>query len=342
MYTYKDKNRKYYQYADGIPYIKNKNLFAGGSQMNPWTKLAIKDAGGEGWENNISEGYANILTDNYKNSKNSFGIAKKWNPFSKGNLQTGIGKGLMVGAANAVGGVAENLLSGGKSSGAGKTISNIGGTVGSAVGTFNPVAGAIITGASKIIGGFTNGMWGNNAADLAKYDSEMNKANSTKIGYGDTNSVMSQISSLPNIDSNIKRKSFGWANGSTYRNYVEGMNQATSFQDRSIGLAANNTTDAEIENYERNYAAEGGQLEMNTTINTSSPIGYSLMHDYMMTKQPAQNYTGQNAPTKSMFNTNLFSTKFADGGNMSTGDVIDISEEEYNRLKALGYEFEEQ
>lgn len=94
---------------------KNGNLFAYAGQMDNWTSLANADKSNNPWN------YADDVdvTEQYMNStgNNWFGLSKKDNPFSKGNMagglgamaKTGIGKGIL-GAAGEIG---YNLLSDG-------------------------------------------------------------------------------------------------------------------------------------------------------------------------------------------------------------------------------------
>ena len=231
-----------------------------------WGGLAIADRQANPWN------YANDLdiTQQYKQSTNAFGISKIDNPFSKGNIQGGLGAmvktpigGSLVGAlGSTVGKIGGNLIGGGLQSGAGNAISNIGGTIGSALSTVNPVLGGIVSVGSGLIGGLTNRLFGMKV-DQAK----LNAANQGTAAYNNFQSDASTLDDIfgPTAQENVQNAYTGglFSSGKARRKNAELRRQrieARQLAFRSIDNNLYNLTDDQMNNALANYTAYGGSL----------------------------------------------------------------------------------
>ena len=224
---------------------------------NPWASLAA------------TKGYSNV--DDYTKSTNFFGLSKLNNPFSKGNIAGGIGAmaktplggmGLMVGS-QVVGGLARKALSDGFSTGIGDGLANYGSMVGSAIGTVNPLAGAVATLGSNVLGGAWNHTFGmkTNKDALNNYNNALASWNN----YTSNANSYDQIQGPENFSfQNIYKG--GWARGhdarQKNRNALANFNAAKDFAYRSMDNNIYNIGQNTIEDYMRGYgAALGGSLK---------------------------------------------------------------------------------
>lgn len=138
---------------------------------------------------------------------NGNGLSLK-NTFSGQNL-TDIAKGGIGALGSVVGQVGGNLIGGGLSSGAGNTISSIGGTVGSAISSVNPLLGGIVSVGSGLIGGLTNRMFGSklNQENINQVKGNISSTANTSFG-GSADDLMSQLSGASMLG-NINRSDIG-------------------------------------------------------------------------------------------------------------------------------------
>lgn len=132
----------------GFPNLGGLFNFGMGNKKNAWDSV-YKTHGA---------GFSSL--DAYKNSTNKFGITKANNPFSKGNLQSGASAALLSAAGSMANTYANKWISNGYKDKVGQGITTVGGTVGNLVGQFNPVAGAIISAGSGVLGGLTQRAFG--------------------------------------------------------------------------------------------------------------------------------------------------------------------------------------
>ena len=296
------------------------NIFEDGGNLLGFDRAASKAYGA----NYGDDGYT--LND-YMGSKNTFGISKADNPFSKGNLNnvfSSAGAGsLLKGAAgtigSAVGNIGGKLISGGLHSGAGSAISNVGGAVGGALSTVNPLLGGIVSAASGIIGGGVNALFG------TKVNQE--RLNAANEGTNYLNGFKSDATSFddiqgPNAVSSVQDAykggvfKKGWARKKNAELQAQ-RTAAESWANRSVDNNIDNIADTQMDNLMANYAAFGGPL------GNSGAIDYGFMNDYFTAKNKA-------IGVKDKMNNNIFGslaspTFFALGGDMQTNgaDFID-------------------
>lgn len=114
--------------------------------------------------------------------------------FSKDNLGN-MAKSSLGSIGTAVGQIGGGLIGGGLQSGAGSTISNIGGSLGNLVSTINPLVGGIISAGTGLIGGLTNRMFGSklNQENINQVKGNISSTANTSFG-GNADDLMSQLS----------------------------------------------------------------------------------------------------------------------------------------------------
>ena len=239
------------------------------------------------------------------------GIGDKLGGIMGGGQLAGTPMGGLVGSlGSAIGGIAGNAIAGGLQSDAGNAISGIGSTIGGAVGAVNPVFGAAIGVGSQLVGGLVNAAFG------TKVDEAKLKA--AKEGTAAYNNFTSNASSFddisgPESQANVQDAySGGWFSSSKARRKNEELKrqraEARSWADRSVTNNIYNLASDQLNDALANYAAFGGPLKnvFARTPNTTFAFGGDMQ---------------------------------AYGADYSVGKVYNVSNEEANRLKAMGYEF---
>ena len=141
-----------------------------------------------------------ILTNN-----NGFSLG---NIFSKANLGS-MAKSSLGSIGTAVGQIGGGLIGGGLQSGAGNTISNIGGSLGGLVSTVNPLLGGIVSAGTGLIGGLTNRMFGSklNQENINQVKGNIYSTANTSFG-GSADNLMSQLSNVSMVG-DINRRDIG-------------------------------------------------------------------------------------------------------------------------------------
>ena len=221
------------------------------------------------------------ITDDYPVNKYGLGSAIN-NAFSNAFSQEGLndlakaGIGALGSTAGQLGG---GLIAGGKSSGVGSAIGNIGGTLGSAIGAVNPVLGGIVGAGSGLLGGAFNAVLGSklNKKRIAQAENEINAANNFNASASNFDDLSQQIANSPVI-ANFSQKdigSDGWFSNKAKNKYNDLLAQkefADSWVSRSIENNANNIQQQQMNNLLQNYAAYGGLLDMNNQYSDGGKI----------------------------------------------------------------------
>ena len=164
--------------------------------------INLYDKGGdtENTEDTEESTLLDILTND-----NRFSLG---NTFSKANLGS-MAKSSLGSIGTAVGQIGGGLISGGLQSGAGNTISNIGGSLGGLVSTVNPLVGGIISAGTGLIGGLTNRMFGSKLNQNNINQVKGNISSTANISFGGSaDDLMSQLSNASMIG-NINRSDIG-------------------------------------------------------------------------------------------------------------------------------------
>ena len=158
--------------------------------------INLYDEGGDTKESTLLD----ILTNG-----NGFSLG---NTFNKANLGS-MAKSSLGSIGTAVGQIGGGLIGGGLQSGAGNTISNIGGSLGGLVSTVNPLVGGIISAGTGLIGGLTNRMFGSklNKENINQVKGNIYSTANTSFG-GNADDLMSQLSDASMLG-DINRRDIG-------------------------------------------------------------------------------------------------------------------------------------
>ena len=221
------------------------------------------------------------FSNDYPINEYGFGSALK-NAFSGAFNQGGLNSIANVGIGSlgsTIGKIGGDLIAGGKSSGVGNAISNIGGTLGSAIGAANPVAGAVVGAASGVLGGITNAAFGSklNEERIAQAENEINAANSFNANANNFDDLTQQLSTQP-IIAEFNQKdigSDGWFSNKAedkYNSLLAQKQQAEAWVNRSVNNNVTNLQQQQMNNLLQNYAAYGGLLDMDNQYSDGGKI----------------------------------------------------------------------
>lgn len=219
---------------------------------------------------------------NYGNMLTAIG-AKGTSLNSTGSFGAGsVGGDLLNMGAGLVGGLANNVISGGLNSGAGSAVSSLGSTVGGIVRKANPFLGAAITVGSNIFGGGINALFGESVDEEA-----LKAANEGTVQLNNFTSNAGSFDEVkgPEAVANVKDVyKGGLFNDVSGKNeeLKEQRRQARSWADRSIGNNVHNLIASQTGDLLSNYSAFGGPLE---SYDMDGAIGYGFMSDYLNTKR---------------------------------------------------------
>lgn len=187
------------------------------------------------------------------------------NLFTNKNIGTMAKKGLST-IGTAVGQIGGGLIGGGLQSGAGNTISNIGGSLGGLVSTVNPLVGSIISAGTGLIGGLTNRMFGSklNKENINQVKGNISSTANTSFG-GSADDLMSKLSGASMLG-DINRRDIGkdgWFSHKAKRLTNQLREQAEAANTRLYGnfnQAANVTNENQFLQGMYNVGALGGPL----------------------------------------------------------------------------------
>lgn len=187
------------------------------------------------------------------------------NTFSKANLGS-MAKSSLGSIGTAVGQIGGGLIGGGLQSGAGNTISNIGGSLGGLVSTVNPLVGGIISAGTGLIGGLTNRIFGSklNKENINQVKGNISSTANTSFG-GSADDLMSQLSNASMLG-DINRRDIGkdgWFSHKAKRLTNQLREQAEAANTRLYGnfnQAADVTNENQFLQGMYNVGAFGGPL----------------------------------------------------------------------------------
>ena len=215
--------------------------------------INLYDDGGDTKESTLLD----VLTNS-----NGFNLG---NTFSKANLGS-MAKNSLGSIGTAVGQIGGGLIGGGLQSGAGNTISNIGGSLGGLVSTVNPLVGGIISAGTGLIGGLTNRMFGSklNQGNINQVKGNISSTANTSFG-GSADDLMSQLSDASMLG-DINRSDIGkdgWFSHKAKRLTNQLREQAEAANTRLYGnfnQAADVTNENQFLQGMYNVGALGGPL----------------------------------------------------------------------------------
>ena len=285
---------------------------------------------------------------------NGFDLSKL---FSNKNLGTMAKNSLGV-VGTAVGQIGGGLIDDGLQSGVGNTIGTVGNSIGGLVSTVNPLVGGIISAGTGLIGGLTNRMFGSklNQENINQVKSDISSTANTSFG-GSADDLMSQLSDASMLG-DINRSDIGkdgWFSNKANKLTNKLREQAEAANTRLYGnfnQAANVTNENQFLQGMYNVGALGGPLFKEGGIMIKKENRGKFTESANRANMGVQEYARHILANKEDYSPTLikranfarnFGGRKAFGGdlnsNYSTGDIIEVSEEQANQLRRAGYEF---
>lgn len=211
------------------------------------------------------------------------------NPNDKGDITTGLFKGMsgstgniISGVGSAVGKIGGGAIAGGLESGAGNAISSIGSTVGSIIP--GPMGG-LVSAASGLVGGLVNRAFGSklNKENIAGIESNIGSLNSFTSNASSFDQLASNFSSAPTamgFDRATVGKDGWWSNKAKnkYKELKKQQETAEQWVNNTLINNAENIESTMAQNLEADYKAFGGPLG-------GMAIGYELAKQDLANKQ---------------------------------------------------------
>ena len=285
------------------------------------------------------------------------------NGFDLKNLFTNKSIGTMAKSSlgsigTAVGQIGGGLIGGGLQSGAGNTIGTVGNSIGGLVSTVNPLVGGIISTGTGLIGGLTNRMFGSklNQENINQVKDNILSTANTSFG-GSADDLMSQLSGAFMLG-DINRSDIGkdgWFSNKAKKLTNKLRAQAEVANTRlynNFNQAADIANDNQFLQSMYNVGAFGGPLFKEGGIMIKKENRGKFTESANRANMGVQEYARHILANKEDYSPTLikranFARNFGDrkafGGdlnnNYSTGDIIEVNEEQANQLRRAGYEF---
>ena len=285
---------------------------------------------------------------------NGFDLSKL---FSNKNLSTMAKNSLGV-VGTAVGQIGRGLIDDGLQSGVGNTIGTVGNSIGGLVSTVNPLVGSIISAGTGLIGGLTNRMFGSklNQENINQVKGNISSTANTSFG-GSADDLMNQLSDASMLG-NINRSDIGkdgWFSNKAKKLTNKLRAQAEAANTRlynNFNQAADVTNENQFLQSMYNVEAFGGPLFKEGGIMIKKENRGKFTESANRANMGVQEYARHILANKEDYSPTLikranfarnFGGRKAFGGdlnsNYSTGDIIEVSEEQANQLRRAGYEF---
>ena len=224
-----------------------------------------------------------------------------------------------AGVASSAGQVAGDIIGGGKTSSVGQAFNTIGDIAGNI-----PVYGSFIKGATGILGGISNGLFGSqlNKENIAQFENQNDIQNRTSFGASSDEEVLNNFANS-NILNDVSRKEVG-SDGlfsNKAKNLTKKINKNRQIANAHTIAALNESANSLDSNNDFNlmstFAAYGGAI--NKSHNTT-------------------NYTSFNRnPTRSH---SFLSNNKKDNNKYLQGQIYDLDEKEIQRLINEGYQIQ--
>ena len=323
-------------------------------------RLAAADRLANPWNYTLDGG---STTSQYLASTNKLGISKANNPFSKVNAAD-----TAAGIAQALAPVANTLISDGFSTKEGAAVSTIGNAVASGLAAtgVGAVPAAVVAVASNIIGGVLNRgggvKWNNKGRAVVEGVTKNLNSSADAMAQQTTNEGVLDAWKNTDFGTQFSKGDIGkdgwWGRKAKkeYRKQLEERDRAKSRARRGFLLGVENADNILDDNIQSQFIyADGGFLD-NIDLNNMGAVDFNFMSDYLTQKNRQNSLKDKISGIPSMPAINSFGMGgckggildniFAIGGDLQTngadysiGKVYNVSEEEANRLKAMGYEF---
>lgn len=177
-------------------------------------------------------------------------------------FKEGFQEGKLNAPITAIGGIAGNMIGGGKQTGAGNLISSASNIASTIPGPWGAVAGAGL----QVLGGITNAAFGTkwNKENIAKTESTINNLRGLQADANSNDSLVANINNLALGDANFSNSYIGkdgWFSNKAARKARKlraEMRDANDYAIDTLELNADNISTGILDSLESNYAALGG------------------------------------------------------------------------------------
>lgn len=220
------------------------------------------------------ESLGSSFSENFKNMFSTEGLNVL------GNAAASVGAG-------ALGTLGGNLISGGKSSGVGNAIGDVGGAIGGAAMMVNPVLGGAVMLGSKLIGGGINALFGSrmNYENINRIENELNQSQNYNSSATNFDELTQEIMSAPSIGYFSKSDigSDGLFSNKASRKFRELSARKKFVEDwvnRSQANSATNLQQNQLNDQLMGWFAYGGPLDYNYGFGGGA-IGYDLANQQL-------------------------------------------------------------
>ena len=220
------------------------------------------------------ESLGSSFSENFKNMFSTEGLNVL------GNAAASVGAG-------ALGTLGGNLISGGKSSGVGNAIGDVGGAIGGAAMMVNPVLGGAVMLGSKLIGGGINALFGSkmNYENINRIENELNQSRNYNSSATNFDELTQEIMSAPSIGYFSKSDigSDGLFSNKASRKFRELSARKKFVEDwitRSQANSATNLQQNQLNDQLMGWFAYGGPLDYNYGFGGGA-IGYDLANQQL-------------------------------------------------------------
>ena len=254
------------------------------------------------------ESLGSSFSENFKNMFSTEGLNVL------GNAAASVGAG-------ALGTLGGNLISGGKSSGVGNAIGDVGGAIGGAAMMVNPVLGGAVMLGSKLIGGGINALFGSkmNYENINRIENELNQSRNYNSSATNFDELTQEIMSAPSIGYFSKSDigSDGLFSNKASRKFRELSARKKFVEDwitRSQANSATNLQQNQLNDQLMGWFAYGGPLDYNYGFGGGA-IGYDLANKQLGIE--SMKAMGQN---RQYSLPNLGLNTFAEGGGDLNGN----------------------
>ena len=220
------------------------------------------------------ESLGSSFSENFKNMFSTEGLNVL------GNAAASVG-------AEALGTLGGNLISGGKSSGVGNAIGDVGGAIGGAAMMVNPILGGTVMLGSKLIGGGINALFGSkmNYENINRIENELNQSQNYNSSATNFDELTQEIMSAPSIGYFSKSDigSDGLFSNKASRKFRELSARKKFVEDwitRSQANSATNLQQNQLNDQLMGWFAYGGPLDYNYGFGGGA-IGYDLANQQL-------------------------------------------------------------
>ena len=264
-------------------------------------------------------------------------------------FKEGFQEGKLNAPITAIGGIAGNMIGGGKQTGAGNLISSASNIASAIPGPWGAVAGAGL----QVLGGITNAAFGTkwNKENIAKTENTINNLRGLRADANSADTLTNMVNNLTLGDATFSDSYIGkdgWFSNKAAkkaRKLRAEMRDANDYAIDTLELNADNINTGILDSLESNYAALGGFINKYSD-GGSIHINPANRGKFNATKKRTGKTTEELTHSKNpltrkraIFAQNFGGKKHSLGGYIE-GQTYDLDYSEIKKLENLGYELE--